>query len=141
MAATERLHDPDIGATLLDQENREAGDQAHREFKRHLHNFVASAMTVVEHTRVMMKERYDGESVHAEIGNRISNTVAQSPVCKFVQDMRNYIVHKGLPNSQMYNSLVNAGNGVHELKVGVKIPTLDLLDYKGWTAPAKAYIE
>lgn len=141
LAATERLHDPDVGATLLDEANREAGDQAHREFKRHLHNFVASAMTVVDHTRVMMEERYGDESVHAEYLDHITNTVAKSPVCKFVQNMRNYIVHKGLPNSQIYNSFANVGNGVHELKVGVQIPTSDLLDYKSWTAPAKIYIE
>jgi len=141
LAATERLHDPDVGAALLDGASREAGDQAHREFKRHLHNFVASAMTLVDHTRVMMKERYGDESVHAEIISQISNTVAKSPTCKFVQDMRNYIVHRGLPNSQIYKSFVNTGNDVFELKVGVQIPTSDLLDYKSWTAPAKAYIE
>lgn len=139
--SAKRIHDPDLMAPTIGEENREASNQAHREFNRHLHNFVASAMTLVDHTRVMLKERYEGESILNEINEHITNTVAKIPVCKFVQDMRNYIVHRGLPNSQIYNKFTKNENDSFNYTVGIQIPTADLLDYQKWTAPAKSYLE
>ncbi len=50
--------DPERGLELMSQENEEAGTQAHRELSRHLHNFTASAMSLVDHTRAFMKRNY-----------------------------------------------------------------------------------
>jgi hypothetical protein len=98
LTATAKLHDEEIGLSLMSVKNKDASHQAHREVKRHLHNFVTSAMTLVDHTRVMLTELYEGEEIHAKIISKIRSTVGNSPTCKFVQDMRNYMVHKGLPN-------------------------------------------
>ncbi|WP_312495542.1 hypothetical protein [Pseudomonas cremoris] len=139
-----KLHDPDFGFDLMFEKNREASDQAHREFKRHLHNFVTSAMTLVDHTRVSLTEQYESEAIHDLIKKHITATVGSSPICKFVQDLRNYIVHKGLPNSQLYMSGTNIDADTHNnsmrIKTGIRIKTADLRDYKGWTSLAKEYL-
>ncbi|MES3708734.1 hypothetical protein QC590_10870 [Pseudomonas putida] len=136
----EKLHDPDVGAFLFGDRDQEASTQAHREFKRHLHNFVAAAMTVVEHNRVMLRERYKDQEILSEITQKIAQTVGTSTTCKFVQDLRNYMVHKGLPNSSMHQSFTNNGDDTFRLEVGIKLPTADLLDYN-WKSGAKKYIE
>jgi len=46
------IENPEIGIKFMSQDNRETGDQAFREIHRLLHNFLASAKTLIEHTRV-----------------------------------------------------------------------------------------
>lgn len=139
---SEKLSDPDIGIELMFVSNKDAGDQAHREINRHIHNFVAAAKTVVDHTRVMLNERYIETQIHQEINKRIIETVGASPVCKFVHDLRNFMVHKGLPNSEMYMQGSNVGpDGAMHFKTGVRIEVNSLLDFKSWTAPALKYIQ
>ncbi|CAN7365356.1 hypothetical protein LJR277_002100 [Pseudomonas sp. LjRoot277] len=138
----EKLSDPDIGIELMFVSNKDAGDQAHREINRHIHNFVAAAKTVVDHTRVMLNEKYIETQIHQEINKRIVETVGASPVCKFVHDLRNFMVHKGLPNSEMYMQCSNVGpDGAMHFKTGVRIKATSLLDFKSWTAPALKYIK
>jgi hypothetical protein len=57
---TRRIADPNEGIRLMAQDNREAGTQTHREVTRRVHNFVAAALTLVEHTRISMREHYSG---------------------------------------------------------------------------------
>lgn len=139
LTAAAKLHDEEIGLDLMYVNNRDASSQAHRELKRHLHNFVASAMTLVDHTRVMLNDLYAGQSIHTEILERIKATVGSSPVCKFVQDMRNYMVHKGLPNSEMYFEATNV-DGALTFKTGVRINSSSLLAWSGWKALSKEYL-
>lgn len=138
---TVKLEDPDIGISLMIEDNRDAGEQTHREINRHIHNFVAAAKTVVDHNRVLLEERYGEGNILKEISKRISETVGINPVCKFVHDLRNYMVHKGLPNSEMYLHATNNGPGeAMHFVTGVRIKTESLWNYSGWTAPAKNYI-
>ncbi|MFP3517514.1 hypothetical protein SB766_15090 [Pseudomonas sp. SIMBA_077] len=139
---SKKISDPDIGLELMFVSNKDAGDQAHREINRHIHNFVAAAKTVVDHTRVMLNERYIATDIHHEINQRIKETVGASPVCKFVHDLRNFMVHKGLPNSEMYMQGSNTGpDGDMHFKTGIRINATSLLDFKSWTAPALKYIQ
>ena len=98
LAATHNVRDSDYGLQLMAVDNREASQQAHREINRFVHNFAASAMTLVEHTRNFMREHYEGTAIKIAYDDRIIATFASEPVVQFVQNLRNYFVHKGLPN-------------------------------------------
>lgn len=144
MEATRKVRDPDQGLALMSQANKEAGQQAHRELSRHIHNFVASAKTLVDHTRVFIEEHYAATSVISSYKAQISSTFANDPVSKFVHDLRNYMLHKGLPNSHMFLTFKqdpeNPERGA-ELMTGIRLDTSSLLEWSGWTAPAKQYID
>lgn len=143
IAATWNVRDPDQGLQLMALENREAGQQAHREINRLVHNFVASAMTLIEHTRQFMRQYYADTPVQEAYDDRVKADFASEPVAKFVQDLRNYMLHKGLPASQMFIEFRSAENEAgrgDELKTGVRYESAALLDWDGWTAPARAYI-
>src|SRR5208337_4816487 len=43
---TRRVSDSDEGLRLMSQNNREAGEQTHREVNRRVHNFVAASLTL-----------------------------------------------------------------------------------------------
>lgn len=61
---------------------------------RGLHNYVASAMTLVEHTRRVMRDR-SGPIVE-EFERRKQEVVANQEV-PFIQGLRNYVLHHSLP--------------------------------------------
>jgi hypothetical protein len=139
-----RVNDPDEGLRLMSQDNREAGDQTHREVTRRVHNFVAAALTLVEHTRVFMREQYANTPVLARFEQKISAELANEPVVKFVQNLRNFMLHKGLPDSEMYlhfQSNPDSHTKGGELTTGIHIRAAKLLEWDGWSPPARAFIK
>ncbi|MEB0149251.1 hypothetical protein [Pseudomonas sp. CCC2.2] len=143
MEETQKIRDPDVGLFLMSHDNQEAGDQAHRELSRHIHNFVASSKTLVDHTRVFITENYANTEIQEKTNKEIEGTFLNSPVSKFVHDLRNYMLHKGLPNSHMFLSGNNDPDNKRGMTftTGIRFDTKSLLEYTRWTAPAKRYIE
>lgn len=144
MEATHKVRDPDQGLFLMSQDNKEAGQQAHRELSRHVHNFVASAKTLVDHTRVFVEEHYENTPVLSSFRDQITSTFTNDPVSKFVHDLRNYMLHKGLPNSHMFMFFEQHPKKPErgaKLTTGIRLDTASLLEWSSWTAPAKRYIE
>lgn len=141
--AAYRVKDPDQGLLLMMENNREAGLQAHRELNRHVHNFVSSSLTLVEHTRVFMRKHYVDTQLYKTYEKQVIATFANSPVAQFVQGLRNYMLHKGLPSSSMYlryESNPGATNGSGNMETGVHYDTASLLDWKDWKAVARDYL-
>ena len=140
---TRRVHDPDEGLRLMFLQNREAGQQTHREVTRRVHNFVAAALTLVEHTRIFMREHYSDTPVFDRYQAKVDAEFAQEPLVRFVQDLRNFMLHNGLPNSEMYlhfesnPDLPQGGT----METGIHIKAAPLLEWKKWAAPARTFIE
>jgi hypothetical protein len=136
------VRDSDHGLRLMAQDNKEAGTQAHREINRLVHNFVASAKSLVDHTRSFMKQNYAGTSLARKYQDRVDADLKVTGVVKFVHDTRNYMVHRGLPNSNMFVSYTRDPiSGEATLTTGIKYKTRELLDWDGWTQVARSYIE
>lgn len=141
---SQRVRDPKQCIALMAEKNREAGIQAHRELNRHIHNFVSSSLTLVEHTRVFMRTHYAGTEILTIYENKARDTFANSPVAQFVQGLRNYMLHRGLPNSSMFMKFEAAPSemgGVGTMETGVSYDTASLLDWKDWKSVARTYIE
>lgn len=140
---TRRVNDPDEGIRLMAVTNREAGSQTHREVTRRVHNFVAAALTLVEHTRIFMRENYSGTPVLDCYQAKIDADLKDQPLARFVQDLRNYILHNELPDSEMYMNFESnpdqPGNGT--LETGIHIRANPLLQWRNWSAHALTFIE
>ena len=140
---TRRVNDPDEGLRLMYLKNRDAGQQTHREVARRIHNFVAAAQTLVEHTRIFMREYYGDTAILDRYQAKIDTEFAREPLSRFVQDTRNFMLHNGLPNSEMFLKLESNPDtpegGV--MQTGIHIPTAPLLEWRSWTAPARKFIE
>lgn len=144
MEVAQRVKDPNQGMNLMMQNNREAGTQAHRELNRHVHNFVSSALTLVEHTRVFMRKHYAATDLLTIYEKQVTATFAQSPVAQFVQGLRNYMLHRGMPNSSMFMKFTadpEVSDGSGTMETGVRYDTNSLLDWKEWKPVARAYLE
>jgi hypothetical protein len=141
--AVRRLRDPQDGLALFSDSNREAGNQAHRELSRHFHNFLSASKTLVDHTRALMRVHYEGSDLLAAYEDKAGGEVGAKPVVKFVHDLRNYVVHRGLPNiiRSLHMSQDPAqpeAGATFELSVFLK--TGELLTWSKWGVGARAFI-
>jgi len=142
--AVQRVKDPDQGMALMMENNHEAGFQAHRELNRHVHNFVSSALALVEHTRVFMRKYYADTELFSVYEKHVIATFAQSPVAQFVQGLRNYMLHRGLPNSSMFlkfETSPGATDGSGMMKTSIQYDIASILDWKEWKQAARTYLE
>lgn len=131
------LENTDLAIPLMMEKNRAAGDQAHREIGRLLHNFLAAAKTLVDHTRVFMEEHYPGSALKRRYAEKVETDLADNEVCKFVHDLRNYMLHRGLPNILRYLTF-DSGKGA---SCGVQLKSADLLTWDKWTAAGRRYLQ
>lgn len=130
------VENPEIGLQLMSQEYRDAGHQAHREINRRFHNFLASAKTLIDHTRAFMNDDYRGTSIEQKYKQRVTVDLATDEICRFMQDLRNYTLHRNLPISFMSLTYTKE-NGISS---GVHISREELTEWSGWSAPARAFL-
>jgi hypothetical protein len=64
------------------------------EVTRLLHNFLASAQSLVDHTRVFKNKMYKGHTFKKVYQDKVDRELKHSPIVCFVQDLRNYVLHK-----------------------------------------------
>jgi len=63
-------------------------------FVRHLHNFLVSSESLVEHTRGSMRRWYSGTELLKKYETKVRDTFVGDPLVSFIEDLRNYCVHK-----------------------------------------------
>jgi hypothetical protein len=86
---------------LWRDDKRQDFEQFLDEVDRHLHNFVASVATLRDHTRRVWNKHAPAQAdMQAEYKRRITETFAESPLASFVQQLRNYTLHRRLPIAQ-----------------------------------------
>lgn len=74
--------------------NRDRLEHAQREVGRRLHNFVASALSLVDHTRNASRKFYADDSARkAEYQRRVDETFVSDPLSQFIKGLRQYCLH------------------------------------------------
>jgi hypothetical protein len=118
-----RIENPQIRLQLMAQNNGDAEGQAHKEINRLFHNFLAAAQTLIDHTRIFVNQNYKGTTIHQAYTQKIKSEYAEDELCKFIKDLRNYMLHKGLPDNQMSFSLTK-GHAAFESTISLEVEKL-----------------
>ena len=105
------------------------------ELFRRWHNYIASAMTMVDHVRILMRK--ESSEFQTEY-NRVRQERLSSPVVPFTQGLRNYVLHKGWPPSFMRMSF---GPGATPLLFSVGCRAQELLKGWDWKSRERVYLE
>jgi hypothetical protein len=109
------------------------------ELTRLLHNFVASVGSLVEHTRRLHKDHYEKRSLFPEYQPEMERWFVNYQLAKFVQRLRVYMFHYGLPDIALKTRVLNMDT--EEVVHSLNIPKKSLLCGFDWTAKARAYID
>lgn len=138
------LSDPERHIRDLNDENRGDRQQILKDAMWLAHNFLAGAMTLVDHTRVFVKDYYLGTTVNRQFSDMISREFSQNELTKFIQDLRNYMVHRGpLPLERSLQGVPVEGGepNLMEFTSGFYLRKEDLLKWGGWKSEAKKFLD
>jgi hypothetical protein len=103
---------------------------------RALHNYVASAMALVEHTRRIMRDR-SGPIVDEFERRKLA--VLDHPEIQFIQNLRNYVLHRSLPFIG-HQVRVQPEPGV-DATSEIRLSTRELRAWDKWSAAARRLID
>lgn len=93
----EHLKDPRQALTMYSNSQRENLENLLDQALRLLHNFLASAFSLIEHTRKIVTRLYSGQAFRDEYQKKLEQDVINNPVHSFVKQLRNYTQHYTLP--------------------------------------------
>jgi hypothetical protein len=108
------------------------------DLRRALHNYLASVMTMVEHSRRLVRGRID--QVAEEYADRKA-TLLQHGEIAFVQDLRNFTMHRRLPFFAHSVAIVDVNKPTQAMTSEVELSVGELLESDKWTAQSRAFIE
>jgi hypothetical protein len=106
---------------------------------RRLHNFVQSAMALVDHSRNLYNKLYLDTGRFPDYQARVNQDFAKDPLSKFVQDLRRYCHHYKAPNLSI-RVTVTQEDGKQIEKKTVELLVEDLNTFPDWTSLAKKYL-
>lgn len=135
-ALIEVTQDPET-MPLAFLQNRNLLHEAQQEISRLLHNFLAAAKSLVDHTRNITNDFYRDVERKKQLQERIDQTFTNDPLTQFIQGLRNYSLHYHLP---FLGYRLSFGVG-KDLKRDIGLNVETLREWGGWKAPAKRYLD
>jgi hypothetical protein len=118
-------------------ENRRVLRHFHKEIARLLHNFLASAATLIDHSRIFVNDVYEDGPFYQEYQANMEEVFARSELAAFIKGLRNWMVHKGLVPLVACLS----GKDSNDLSVSSLVLSLETLrSWNKWSARAKGYL-
>ena len=105
------------------------------ENKRLIHNYLASSISLVDHTRIHIKLIHK-EKEFSDYQPMIEKTFIKNPLCVFIKDFRQYLQHYRLPEISFQAYAFNI-----KLKWSIIISTSELEKFSGWKKESKVFIK
>jgi hypothetical protein len=105
------------------------------EVTRLLHNTVAGAMSLREHTKTFRQRWYVAHSDIARVQAKASGTF-DVPAAQFVQQLRVFMQHRGVPERAVVSSWDEEGG-----RQSFVLPRDTLLEARGWPPGAQSFLE
>lgn len=122
---------------LWDVTNRTRLMGRSNETNRRLHNFLASAQTLVDHTRRLIRDIYADADFIEEYKAEVARRFAENPLCRFVQQLRNYNLHYEYPP---ITQTLNLNSPDEPLRSRIIIDIDAIRHWDKWDGPARTYI-
>lgn len=122
---------------LWDVANRDKLYAFQGEVTRLLHNFVASAMSLIDHSRVLYQELYESKGRFPEYGEERESRFTKNPLASFVVCLRQYFQHYKVP---IVFSKMRWSRESPMFDSRLKLSKVDLEGFSGWKSPAKKFL-
>ncbi len=116
-------------------------DEYENELVRFLHNYLTSVYTLIEAQRVVMRHCWGDQSdFETGVYDQHRREVFETGEAEFMTELRNYCTHRSIPLPGMVTTLFGRQRQPPRLVNELKLDRDKLLEWKKWTAPAKAYL-
>lgn len=131
-----KLNEPTAALILWNPENHSLLKQTNLEMQRRFSNFLMSTFAARDHWYAIRDEYYKDTEILEKINILSEMTFSNNGLTAFMQDFRNYVVHKGYP--KVSQQLSFGGNKVAN---DILFDREQLLKFKKWTSTSKRYIK
>jgi hypothetical protein len=128
---------PEFALEISRVGNQKKLDAFLREVIRRLHNYLASAMSLVDHTFVLVMDLYKGKPFQKEYHRERHRIFDLSPEYQFVQQLRNYALHESIVDA-MATTHWDKDTG---LDTSIRLHLQRLKAWTGWKGPAKKFVK
>jgi hypothetical protein len=132
----EEINKPDKVSVIVFPGNNPEYKTYLQEITRLFHNFVASAFSLVEHARVIYKTVHTPLQRFPEYETEVKARFVKNPLARFVQDMRNFCLHKELPVFWSRYTFKRGG----DIQARIHFVANDLLKWDNLSKEARQYI-
>lgn len=105
------------------------------ETKRLMHNYLASAISLIDHTRIHITNIHK-EKKFLDYQPMVKKTFIENPHCVFIKDFRQYLQHYKLPDISFQANALSL-----KPKWSIKISTSELEKFSGWKKDSKIFIK
>ena len=127
--------DPMNIGVIWSEKNRDKLESLVLEILRFLHNFTASVKSLVDHSRIIMKELYKDQPFLIEYQRRVEE-VFSDDFSKFIQKLRDYVLHNRLPAATPTFKWSQS----QEFDNQIILHRDHLLEWSGWCSQSKKYL-
>jgi hypothetical protein len=113
-------------------------DEFQAETVQRLHNYVAGAMTLVDHSRRIMRGR--SGPIPDEFAKR-KQSLLSNPEVTFVQDLRNFTLHRSLPLLAHTLNMTNVNTPDQQITSEVQLSVAELTSWDGWSSSSRRFLK
>jgi hypothetical protein len=131
----DHLNNPRESLFMYSSEQTENLERLIDESSRLFHNFLASAQSLVDHTRVIVNKLYSNQEFKKEYDEKRAQDLTNNPVRRFVQDLRNYTLHYTLPIPALHELFAE------DIEMSVRLDVEILKQWNGWDKISTSYLE
>jgi hypothetical protein len=111
----------------------------HARLTRHLHNYLAAAMSLRDHVRRVMRGRTG--PIADEFERRKQEALDKNPELSFGFGLRNYTSHRKLPVFPHTLSWTNVNQPNQKIESEVELRVAELLEGETWSAADRTYLK
>jgi hypothetical protein len=134
--ALDNFRQPAVGFVLFLPDNRDELDAYQHNVIRLLHNFLASAKTLVGHMRIIVREVFrDNQVFLAEYQSRIDQEFTTNLLVQVVHKLRNYILHKGIQAFCTAQFKFNPPDFLFLMNIA------EIINWSKWTQSEREYLK
>lgn len=106
------------------------------ELYRRLHNYLASVVTLIDHSTAMVRSAYRRHPFGAEFAERVRAAVEESPRSQFVRGLRNYALHYRIPLATFSTITTLSEPG----ESAIYLSREKLLEYRDWKPASRRFL-
>lgn len=108
-----------------------------QENMRLLHNVVAAAFSLVDQTRILVREIYGEEPFQNEYQRKVDEVFSNSEIAGLVKGLRNWMLHRGLVPVDMQATLDATGKFAASIVLNIN----ELRSWDRWDPRARHFLE
>lgn len=109
-----------------------------KEVARLLHNYVAAAQSLLDHTRRHHQALYEDSRLFPEYNDEVNRRFATNRLATFVKGLRQYCQHYEFPPVA---SVLSPSAGEPGYSSRISLDSDKLREFSGWKAPAKEFLK